>query len=54
MIIHFEVDMVGPGFYLVVAIVDGEQIQVGLFSEPEEIDEACHRFTVEHRRLHLH
>ena len=54
MIIEFNVLMVGPGFYLVTAIMaEGPPVQVGLFENVEDIDEACEQFEAEYqRRLH--
>jgi len=45
MIVEFEVMMVGPGFYVVTAIMpDGPPVQVGIFDNVEDIDDACERF----------
>lgn len=58
MIVEFEVMMVGPGFYVVTAIVpDGPPVQVGIFDNVEDIDDACEQFAemfAAHRQRHLH
>ena len=58
MIVEFEVMMVGPGFYVVTAIMpDGPPVQVGVFRNVEDVDDACERFAEAfaaecQRRLH--
>lgn len=45
MIQGFEISLIGPGFYLVTAImVDAPSVQLGLFDSKAEIDRACELF----------
>ena len=45
MIELFEVMMIWPGVYLVTAImVDAPSVQLGIFGNVKDIDEACDRF----------
>jgi hypothetical protein len=51
MLQHFEIQMIGPGFYLVMAIMhEGPPVQVGLFDSKEEIDRACDLFAEQFKR----
>lgn len=54
MIVDFTVTKIGPEEYLLVAIMfEQPPVQVGVFEDLEDIDEACDQFLAEHAR-HLH
>jgi hypothetical protein len=47
----FEVLMIGPGFYLVTAIMHAAPpVQVGLFESVEDIDSVCERLMKEQKQ----
>lgn len=59
MIDGFEIMMIWPGVYLVMALmVDAPAVQLGIFGSIEEIDEACEQFMqggcIDRRQRHLH
>ena len=54
MSVDFEVTAIGPGMYLVTAILcDGSTIQLGTYDNVDDIDEACEDFRADFVR-HLH
>jgi hypothetical protein len=54
MSVDFEVTLVGPGVYLVTAILcDGSTVQLGTYGSVEEIDEVCEDFRADLAR-HVH